>query len=140
MLICQKIMLLSIFGGKNGQNFIKNSTKLRNKALIGKKCRNKSWRKLILSSGIVNIEYVYMLVVEINDVLCQFLGKNGPNFKKMSTKLHNEALIGKKCRNKSWRKLILSSENVNIEYVCMLVGQQNDVLCQFLPFFTKWRG
>ena len=58
-------------------------------------------------------------------------GGNGPKFKKTSTKLCNEALIGKKCRSKSWRKLNLGSENVNIEYVCMLVCQKNYVLWDF---------
>ena len=129
MLICQKNYALCQFLVKNGPDFNKNSTKLRNKALIGKKCRNKSWRKLNLSSENVNMEYVCMLVCPKNDVLCQFFGKNSLNFNKISTKLHNEALIGKMYRNKSWRKLKLSSENVYIENVYMLVSLKNGVLC-----------
>ena len=125
---------------KKWSRFQQNSTKLRNKALIGKKCRNKSWRKLNLSSENVNMEYVRMLVCQENYVLCQFLGKNGQNFNKKSTKLLNEALIGKMYKNKSWRKLKLSSENVYIENVYMLVSLKNGVLCQFLQFFTKWPG
>ena len=136
----QKNDALYQFLGENGPNFNKISSKLHNEALLRKMYKNKSWRKLKLSSENVHIENVYMLVCLRNYVLCQFLRKNGPNFKKTSRKLRNEALIGKKCRNKSWRKLILSSENVNIEYECMLVGPKNDVLCQFLQFFTKWRG
>ena len=128
------------FLGKNGPNFNKISTKLRNEALIGKKCRNKSWRKLNLSSEYVYIEYVCMLFCQKNYVLCQFWGKNGPNFNKISTKLRNEALIGKMYRNKSWRKLKLSSENVYIENVYMIVSLKNGVHFQFLQFFTKWRG
>ena len=81
--------------------------------------------------SILSIMYVSL---PKKNALCQFLGKNGPNFNKNSTKLPNEALIGKKCRNKSWRKFNLISENVNINCVCMLVCQKNDVLC---PFFLK---
>ena len=125
-------MLFINFLGKNGLNFNKISIKLCNEALIGKKCRNKSWRKLNLSSENVNMEYVCMLVCPKNHVLCQILGKNGQNFNKISTKLRNEALIWKMYRNKNWRKLNLSSENVNIEYVRMLVCQENYVLRQFL--------
>ena len=140
MLICQKNDALCQFLVKKWSRFQKSSAKLRNKALIGKKCRNKSWRKLNLSSENVNMEYVCMLVCQENYVLCQFLGKNGQNFNKNSTKLLNEALIGKMYRNKSWRKLKLSSENVYIENVYMLVSLKNGVLCQFLQFFTKWPG
>ena len=38
----KKIMLFVNFWGKNGPNFNKNSTKLPNEALIGKKCKKKS--------------------------------------------------------------------------------------------------
>ena len=63
-----------------------------------------------------------MLICQKNYDLCQFFGKNGINFNKMSTKLHNEALNGKMYKIKSWRKLKLSSENVYIENVYMLVS------------------
>ena len=116
---------------KKWSKFQQNSRKLCNEALIGKTCRNKSWRKLNLTSENVNIKYVCMSVFQKNDGLCQFLVENGPNFNKNATKLRNEALIGKKCRSKSWRKLNLGSENVNIEYVCMLVCQKNYVLWDF---------
>ena len=133
-------MLFVNFWWKNAPDFNKNSTKLHNEALIGKMCRNKSWRKLNLSSENVNLGYVCMLVCQKNDVLCQFFGKNGLKFNKITTKLRNEALIGKMCRNKSWRKLKLSSEKAYIENVYMLVSLKNGVHCQFLQFFTKWRG
>ena len=86
---------------KNGQNFNKNSTKLSNEALIGKKCRNKSCRKLNLNSENVTMEYVCILVCQKNLFFVNFFGKNGQNFNKMSTKLRNEALIGKLYKNKS---------------------------------------
>ena len=110
MLVCQKNMIFVNFWWKNGPNFNKNSTKLRNKALIGKKCRNKTktdekmWFVFIL----LFLQYIW-------------------------SKLHSEALIGKKSMNKSWRKLNLSSENLNIEYVCILV-------CQKIMFFFKFWG
>ena len=47
----------------------------------------------MLNSVYVNIEYVCMLVSLKNYVLFQFWGENGPYFKKISTKLRNEALI-----------------------------------------------
>ena len=122
---------------KKYSKFKKNSTKLRNEALIGKKCRNKSWRKLNLSSENVNMEYVRMLVCQENYVLCQFLGKNGQNFNKNSTKLLNEALIGKMYKNKSWRKLKLSSENVYIENLYMLVSLKKWCSLSIFAIFYK---
>ena len=47
------------------------------------------------------MEYVCMLVCQKNDVLCKFFRKNGQNFNKITTKLRNEALIGKMYKNKS---------------------------------------
>ena len=81
-----------------------------------------------------------MLVCPKYHVLCQIFGENGKKFFKISTKLRNEALIGKMYRNKSWRKLKLSSANVYIENVYMLVSLKNGGHCQFLQFFTKWQG
>ena len=135
----QKKYALYQFLVKKWSKFQQNSTKLHNEALIGKMCRSKSWRKLNLSSENVNLGYVCMLVCQKNDVLCQFFGENGLKFNKITTKLRNEALIGKIYMNKSWRKLKISPEKAYIENVYMLVSLKNGVHCQFLQFFTKWR-
>ena len=76
--------------------------------------------------------------ISLSKKLCSLwiFGGNGPNFKENSTKLRNEALIRKKCKNKSWMKLNSSSGYVNIAYVCMLVCQKNYVLCSI--FGGKW--
>ena len=47
--------------------------------------------------------------------------KNCPNFNKNSTKLPNEALI-RKLISFNFSYTFLSSDNINIEYVYMLVG------------------
>ena len=55
-----------------------------------------------------------------NDVLCQFFGENGPNFNKHSTKLSDEALIGKKCKNKKVEGNLIQvwDMSISLMYVC----------------------
>ena len=51
------------------------------------------------------MEYVCMLVCQKNYVLCQFFRKNGQNFNKITTKLRNEALIGKMYKKQKLKEI-----------------------------------